>query len=56
MDTMTFEECILADEAKLADYRADIRSHELRIASIRRAMATVEARVSRLKTKAKRAP
>ncbi len=43
-----------ADEAKLADFRADIRHHELRIASIRRAIQTVEARLARTKEKARK--
>jgi hypothetical protein len=50
---MTFEQHIAADEAKLKDYRSEIRHHELRIASFRNAIIAVEARIARLKEKAK---
>ncbi len=43
---------IQADEAKLNDYRAELRRHELQMATIRRAMKIVEARLARLKKKA----
>jgi hypothetical protein len=48
-----FTQAIEADEIKVIDYRAEIRHHELRIASIRRAIESIQSRLLRLRAKSK---
>ncbi len=53
MGETPFTTSIQADEAKLKDYRAELRQHEIQMATIRRAMKIVESRLGRLKEKAR---